>query len=419
MIWRNPWAWLGLASLALPILIHLLGLGRAKVVPFPTLRFLDASKLLPTRRTRIHDAALLVVRLAILFAAVAALARPLWLSANRKRVVESALARAIIVERGLGAPESLSTNATASIVVQSSNPAREISGAAQWLERQPGRRELVIVSHFRRGSIDSSDLANVPRAIGVRLVRLELGDSTVIARAQTGAGTVNARTTLGEQTTTSEWTTAPSPAPEIATLLVAPGDRARADAAVRAALVVGIALPLDSTRSVAVAYPGASLPPSTPIDSAWMIAAAARIRADSTLIDAASLSPAVAADTSGLVVARNGTNQPVVMAKRSAGNLLLVAAFDPGSLASAALLSAIAKARSTATPVAPGMIASESLAAWQRAPAADRSAAALGDESDGRWLWIAVLILLGIEALMRRSRREAQMAAEVVRDRAA
>jgi hypothetical protein len=29
MIWQIPWAWLGLGALALPLLIHLLGRGRA------------------------------------------------------------------------------------------------------------------------------------------------------------------------------------------------------------------------------------------------------------------------------------------------------------------------------------------------------------------------------------------------------
>ena len=83
------------------------------------------------------------------------------------------------------------------------------------------------------------------------------------------------------------------------------------------------------------------------------------------------------------------------------------------------LLSAIAKARSSAEPVVPAFIAPEVLAQWQRAPAVGDSASALNDESDGRWLWAAALILLGLETWMRRSRRVAQSTTEIARDRAA
>src|SRR5262245_39222827 len=98
MIWRNPWAWLGLTTLALPVLIHLLGRGHARVQPFPSLRFLERSKLLPTRRTRLHDVALLAVRVGILAAAVAALAQPFLRTGNRGATSTTVLARAILID---------------------------------------------------------------------------------------------------------------------------------------------------------------------------------------------------------------------------------------------------------------------------------------------------------------------------------
>src|ERR1700749_1932101 len=98
MIWLNPWAWAGVIGVALPILIHLLGRGHAQVLKFPTLRFLDASRLLPTKRTRIHDPLLLAVRVAILLFAAAALAQPLVLTNGRKASLDRGLARAIIVD---------------------------------------------------------------------------------------------------------------------------------------------------------------------------------------------------------------------------------------------------------------------------------------------------------------------------------
>ena len=77
MIWQNPWAWLGMVGVALPILIHLLGRGHARVLRFPTLRFIDPSRLLPTKRSRIQDPLLLAVRVAIVGCAAIALAQPL------------------------------------------------------------------------------------------------------------------------------------------------------------------------------------------------------------------------------------------------------------------------------------------------------------------------------------------------------
>ena len=390
-----------------------------EVILFPTLRFLDASKLLPTRRTRIHDAALLLVRIGILLAAVAALARPVWLTANRRRVVNNALARAIIVERGAVPAESLATNATTHIVVQTQSIRREISGAVQWLERQPGRRELIVVSSFRRGSLDSVDLATVPRGIGIRLDRVPATDSESVARAYSGAGAVNTRTTLNDSSTSAEWTTAAATPPAIATLIVRSNDRPLGDAATRAALSIGVHLPLDSRAPVTVVYRGLPLPQTTPIDSPWMTTVAARIRGDSTLIAATSRLVSVVTDTAGLVIARDSSNRPAVIAKRAGNELLLVAGFEPASLASAALLSAIAKARTSADAVVPAFIGPEVLARWQRASLAGDSASALNDESDGRWFWAAALILLGLETWMRRARRAAPAETEIARDRAA
>src|SRR5687768_7886986 len=98
MIWQNPWAWVGLLVLGVPVLIHLLGRRSARVQPFPTLRFLQTSSLLAIRRTRLSDRVLLAVRIGILAAAVAALAQPRLLTASRERNLGRALARAIVLD---------------------------------------------------------------------------------------------------------------------------------------------------------------------------------------------------------------------------------------------------------------------------------------------------------------------------------
>ena len=98
MSWQAPWVWLGAVTVALPILIHLLGRGKARRLPFPSLRFFGATRPLPTSRTRLHDLLLLALRVAILVAAVAALAQPLLLTAHRRSGFDSSLARAVIVD---------------------------------------------------------------------------------------------------------------------------------------------------------------------------------------------------------------------------------------------------------------------------------------------------------------------------------
>ncbi|HYW49375.1 MAG TPA: BatA domain-containing protein, partial [Gemmatimonadaceae bacterium] len=105
MIWRNPWAWTGLLLLALPVLIHLLSRAPADVRPFPSLRFVDPSRLSPRRRTRPRDVLLLLVRLGILVAAVAALAGPVFLTA--RRTATPRVVRAIVLDTSASMQQQL------------------------------------------------------------------------------------------------------------------------------------------------------------------------------------------------------------------------------------------------------------------------------------------------------------------------
>ncbi|MES1259384.1 MAG: BatA domain-containing protein, partial [Gemmatimonadota bacterium] len=98
MTWQNPWGWAGLAAIALPIAIHLLGQGRAVRQRFPTLRFFGATRPLPTTRTRLHELLLLAIRCAILAAAAAALAQPVLQNSARRSTADSRLVRAVIID---------------------------------------------------------------------------------------------------------------------------------------------------------------------------------------------------------------------------------------------------------------------------------------------------------------------------------
>ena len=96
MLWVNPAALFALAAVAAPLLIHLLIQRRAERVPFPTLRFLQPTRLSAIRRQLLDDLPLLAVRVALIAAAVAALAGPLLVTASRKQAWDRRVVRATV-----------------------------------------------------------------------------------------------------------------------------------------------------------------------------------------------------------------------------------------------------------------------------------------------------------------------------------
>ena len=64
MLWTNASALFAIAAVAVPILIHILVQRRAERFPFPTLRFLQPTRLAAIRRHVLEDAVLLLVRAA-------------------------------------------------------------------------------------------------------------------------------------------------------------------------------------------------------------------------------------------------------------------------------------------------------------------------------------------------------------------
>ena len=149
MRWQNPWAWLGLAMLALPVLVHLFSRRPARVAAFPSLRFIDVSRLLPTRRLQLSDVPLLLVRMAIVAMAVAGLAQPLWrgtVGAETGRKVAIVGERnsddGIVGDQRIG--ETVKGGAD-TVVVR--GVAREVlGGAVAWLGVGVGAKELVVMS---------------------------------------------------------------------------------------------------------------------------------------------------------------------------------------------------------------------------------------------------------------------------------
>src|SRR5262245_1517629 len=72
-----PWAWLGSALLAIPIIVHLFKPRRVRRMPFSSLRWLHLTPQRLSRRIKWHQVFLFLVRAAFILLMVAALARPL------------------------------------------------------------------------------------------------------------------------------------------------------------------------------------------------------------------------------------------------------------------------------------------------------------------------------------------------------
>jgi len=431
MIWQNPWAWLGLGTLALPILIHLLGRGRARVLRFPSLRFVDATRPKPLERKRIHDPWLLAVRLAILAVAVMALAKPLVETRARKQASSSLEARVVILDTSESVRRSMTggvdsaraaarraeANVRAGVLVETPNPAQAIDGGVQWLARQPGKRTLVIVSDFQSGTIDSADVARVPRGVGIELVRLGMprSDSLVALRGTSVTGDIDVHAVVVDGATDVDWRRASNPSPHAARLEMLGGvaDAAVIDAVRRAALQRPVEASGDSAHGIAIVFPSygqrAALARANEPLTDWMIGVVLRLARDSTLAVAAANDSAIAQAPGGIVIARDARGAPSVVAARDGTRLLLFENANTASVTSVALLSAAMRADAANSPageVDPGTTPDATLATWQRvaAPAPVSRTANAQDASDGRWLWMIVGLLLAVETWMRRDR---------------
>jgi hypothetical protein len=460
VIWQNLWAFAGLLALAIPVAIHLLGRRTARVRRFPTLRFVAASNPLSTRRTRPTDIPLLIARLGILTAAVGALARPLFVTADRERDLGRALTRAIVVDTSASmrrrAPQAsgeraldvalrrageLAAEASSSVVIATTAPADALPGAVAWLTSKTARREVVIVSDFQGGTIDRGDLDAIAADIGIELARIDVArDSAIEAPALVAGVPGVARVTPTLDGVSVEWSRrGPSvPAAGEPVILAGAAEVAGADAARGAALstLSGRAAP---ERPIAIVYRGFDargdlLREAKPIDSPWQGDVLARLRADSALVAVAgsadvAVDPAFDASNRAAftVVARSAAGVPLVFGASGPvtgrDRLLLFFQGDAASLASATLIAAAVEATSATVPAVemdPLTTPEATLAEWRRpaARATLRHAGGESGESDGRWFWVAALVLLAIETWMRRPRRDVP-SVEAVSERAA
>ncbi len=428
MIWLHPLAWLGLASLAGPIVIHLLVHRRAPRTPFPTLRFLQPTRLAAMRRQFLDDLPLLIVRLAILAAAAAALAGPLALTAGRRAAYRSRTVRAIVTTDARAATvQREAASAYASTIVEVARPGDGLGAAAAWLRRAPtARREVVIVAPLARGSVRPEELAALPAGFGVRFERLgalpsraeldggrTLGPLTSVDRARV----VDRSVTLdGDRTRVRELVSGEAALP---IQIRASQDATPAlNAAVAAVLSQRADAPAADRRAILIVPGrGVDVPPGARIDTPWMADAVAAVAADDELRStarriAAAPTSEVPASAPWLPILHATNGRPVVAAAESDRQLVVVSALPAGELATPllirSLLDALSLERRSASRLEILPIPDGDLRAWRRdarPPSADEIHRRTSDaDDDRRWLWATVLALIAVESWMRRAR---------------
>jgi hypothetical protein len=417
MQWLSPAAWLGLVALALPVIIHLFSRRPARTEPFPSLRFLAASPLLPTRRTRVSDWPLLLVRLLVLLLAVLALAQPYRVRRTVRAGGAGGEAVAQVMDTvGAGADTAVAVRDTSraaprvtQTLLAADLPAR-IDDAVAWLRTQPAPRALVIVSSFEAGVLDSLTLARIPRDVRVslvpRAVAARLDDA---GRVRTGGARV-----AGGWSDTVRWVTALTPA-----------DIDAVQRAVRAldGPVVRVMTEADAARDTAACItvrtaPGLRVSGSRRLTRA-SVEIAAQVALDDAVYDAVrdavpSSGVVAAADSLTLMVSPDVAGRAAITIDERGDSLtprvrITSQVTERPSLALALLLAASPHAGQSAwRPAGTTPVSRTTLDAWQQAPSAPPIGTGTGTtdvhavDTDARWLWLLVLLALVVEFLMRR-----------------
>jgi len=407
VIWLNPAALFALALASAPILIHLLVQRRAERLAFPTLRFLRPTRLAAIRRHVLEDIPLLLVRAAILAAAVAALAGPLLVTSARRRAWDERLVREVVSSDDL--PDG-------------------IRRAVASLEKAPpARREIVIVSPLAVGSITSADVAAIPADIGIRFERRgELPPSRTVpfGAILTTSGEVDRQVTLaGPQTMVRDTAIAPASSSVWTIEVVAsPDARPAVDAALAAVRTqrVRASMPDRRARLILVSQPvaqpfRAATSDAGPVRTPWIADAIARLARDADLQTAAARVPRGIAEPSFSVApwqpVAAAADGALLVAAAAAQDRLIVASGAPASdFVTPLVMRAIANALAPVPDVRGAEvvpIGDAVLRAWTREPSAPATPRLNSvDEDDRRWLWIAALILLAAETWLRRRTHE-------------
>ena len=393
MTWINPGALAGLVLVLLPVVVHLLVRRHAARVRFPAMRFVPAVRAAAVRLRAPSDLALLLMRMGVIAAAVIATAQPVLTTAARRRAWDARVARAVIVDRSASVSQALATELARSAAdgafvshrFDTSDLRDAVRRTTEWLADAPAaRREIAIVSDFQRGSIGEADLAAVATSTGLTFVRA--GRPHAANRAAVIDGWRGSRwegsLSVDDTATQVTWTRRPASPSLTLTVRAAADDRTTADRAAEAAQLFGVPA-AHPARRVEVSFAGASelagAAPRTP----WIVSAAIAMQSSGLLAQTGA---------QGQVGERDG-----MMTVKTA--LPASSPFAPAVIRAALLAAAPPTVDAEAEPAA---IDDGVLARWRRPPVPIASRGADPDSSDGRWLWALALVLLLVEARVRR-----------------
>src|SRR3954463_10714885 len=217
MAFLTPFFFVGLAAIAIPVLIHLIQREKKRVIEFPSLMFVRRIPYQSVRRRRIRHWALLLMRAAAIALIVAAFARPFTRQGNLAAAAGGGAREIVIlldqsasmgygdhwtrakdaartVVRGLGsddratlvlfnknAEENMRATADRTRLESAINAARVGSGATRYgpalklaesiLARSPiKRRDVVLISDFQRSGWTGSEEVRFPEGITVSTV---------------------------------------------------------------------------------------------------------------------------------------------------------------------------------------------------------------------------------------------------------
>jgi hypothetical protein len=155
------------------VALHLLARPRADARTWPSVRFLEATPLSLRRWARLRDPALLASRVAVVCLAALAFAGPVVVTPGREQAARRETARAVVSDGGGDRVDEERRGVVASEVFVRPSLRDAVDEAAQWLADQTAyRRELVVVSAFRRGRVGASTFQALGTDAGVRLVRI-------------------------------------------------------------------------------------------------------------------------------------------------------------------------------------------------------------------------------------------------------
>jgi len=427
--WGSAGALTGLLFIVLPVIVHLLGKDPAIRRHFPSLRFIAASRLLPTRWSRIHDPLLLFLRCAVVVFAVVALARP---SRDRAPVANSADSRVSRVSRvvlldtaGPGyranpvaaraVAQAFTDSASVAVFVATSDPAGELQGATRRLAQERGRREIVVISDFSRSRYPAELPALIAPWAGLRFIRLPKTGNVSAGNPPAGF--------LWQPSPTSQ-----SPSIE---LLAADRDAEFRDAVLHSVAAGSAIVPQRALVRVVVVLPGASdrdrlLRSARPLVTASVVRLAAKLQRQSfeTPLDAdgdrpldgsmgrpAQLDGAVLpAGAIGVARRRDGAVALWALedSSSSAPRLLLFSNLPARSPAVASVIAAITEVLAPQEAVVGDVTLPDStLRRWERAPSEQSGSLASPVTGDAgallaRILWATVLLLLAAEWAVRR-----------------